>query len=279
MDEKPYKEMEIKQNFINSEVSNAINTIGNYDLSLQKHCKNVGNLAYKMCLTIGTDEQFARHCLACGYIHDLGKIGISKDIILNKKILTTKEKKIYQTHPNIAYNLCINNKGLKDFAYFIKTYHKDVFNPDESIALDGQIIRVANEFESLRIQKGFKDYVGTYKILKIMFRKARLNDNKHKKKQIKDNMKIILALKYVLLKEIYVQLIALGKYLKFLMKNIRRLKQIYKSSIHCDDVLTLQERQVNPQVLLAEYRDSYNLKKLYYNALVLEARKIKKLKN
>lgn len=285
-----YEKMEIKQNIIDSNISNILGLIEGYDLKLGKHCKNVGNLAYKICISMNQTKEFTNYCTICGYIHDIGKVGISKEILNKKGKTTEKEREEYKSYMLKGYKYCMDNPQLREYAYFIKTYHENLNEEDSKgiIPLESQIIKVANEFEIIRMKHNSKDYVGITHILTTLIRNTKGVTGRKENGKIyvenkigKYNRNIVKALIYVILDEIHTEIIDTSKYLEYLKGNIERIKAIYKKKNKIDAIektLVGQEKCGDFQTILAEYRDKYNVKELYYNALVRELKMVKKLK-
>lgn len=285
-----YEKMKIKRNIIDTDIINILNLIRSYDIQMEKHCKDVGNLAYKICISMNLNEDFANYCAICGYIHDIGKVWISKDIISKKGKITKEERENYKKYIEKGYNYCLENPKLRKYSYFIKSFHTDLNEKDfnETIPLEAQIVKVANEFENIRRKHDLQDYVGISKALKIIIKNASSTTAKKdngkiyiKNKKGKNNKEVVKALLYVMLDEVYVEITETKNYMDYLGINISRIKKIYKkknTNQAIENTLSEQERFGDFQVILADYRNNYNLKEIYYKSLVRELKIIKKLK-
>jgi len=70
-----------------------------------RHCFRVGRYAYLLARRLGWSEQQAQAVEMAGRLHDIGKIGISNQVLLKPAMLTETERKIVRRHPTIGVQM------------------------------------------------------------------------------------------------------------------------------------------------------------------------------
>ncbi|HRO68414.1 MAG TPA: HD domain-containing protein, partial [Pseudobdellovibrionaceae bacterium] len=67
-----------------------------------QHCLRVGEMSRKLARDAGMNEYEQKLAEFAGLFHDIGKIGISQDIIAKPGKLEPKEQDIMRNHPSIS---------------------------------------------------------------------------------------------------------------------------------------------------------------------------------
>ena len=136
------------------------------------HSRRVTEYAVRIAKKMGLDEAYARHIEYAGYLHDIGKIGIS-DAILNKEgRLNDEEWKIIQRHPDMALEILNPLKFLPEEKVIIK-YHHERYDgkgyPDgvkgEGIPVGARIMAVADSFDAMNSKRPYRDALSKEKII------------------------------------------------------------------------------------------------------------------
>lgn len=136
------------------------------------HSKRVTEYAVQIAKKMGIDESYVRHIEYAGYLHDIGKIGIS-DAILNKAgRLNDEEWKIIQRHPDTALEILNPLKFLPEEKVIIK-YHHERYDgkgyPDglkgEGIPMGARIMAVADSFDAMNSKRPYRDVLPKDKII------------------------------------------------------------------------------------------------------------------
>jgi putative two-component system response regulator len=70
-----------------------------------RHCFRVGRLSYLMARRLGWSEPRADALEMAGRLHDIGKIGISNQILLKPSLLSEAERKVVRRHPQIGVQM------------------------------------------------------------------------------------------------------------------------------------------------------------------------------
>lgn len=152
--------------------SNAIETIISAlyekDIYSEYHSRRVSKIAARLGEEIGLDMQSIREIETCGLVHDIGKI-IIPTVILNKKgPLTTEEREVINTHPEIGFRILNSSTQLRSISNIVLNHHERWDGSGyprkikgDDIPLQARVISVADAFEamtSVRPYRGKKTY-------------------------------------------------------------------------------------------------------------------------
>lgn len=174
----------------------------------------------------------------------------------------------------------------------------------KDIPIEGQIIRVADEYDAIVSKRQYKSHIDISDTLKILIEDARPSNTKNKSSALsnlfkesnlgKINPKVLKALFKVVIDDIEYEIYCVSKYTDFLQEQIKRLqeidvyhtkmlkskkdkdKQYYENGIN----ILLQDSETiqNYTTVLQEYKSAYNLRKEKLDKLNDEINKIKKMK-
>ncbi|MFH0839514.1 MAG: HD domain-containing phosphohydrolase [Candidatus Omnitrophota bacterium] len=136
------------------------------------HSKRVTEYAVAIAKRAGLDREERRHIEYAGYLHDIGKIGIS-DAILNKAgSLNADEWQIVKKHPNTALEILDPLKFLPEEKIIIKHHHERYDGkgyPDglkeEEIPLGARIMAVADSFDAMNSKRPYRGALPKDKII------------------------------------------------------------------------------------------------------------------
>ncbi|MBC7878552.1 MAG: HD domain-containing protein [Anaerolineales bacterium] len=84
------------------------------DKETEGHSRRVTETTVKVAQAMGLNEQQLVHIRRGSILHDIGKIGISDDILRKPDSLTEQERQAVMEHPKIAYQLLAHIPHLKD---------------------------------------------------------------------------------------------------------------------------------------------------------------------
>ena len=76
-----------------------------HDIGAEGHSYRVAALTTNLARELGFDGDALTHIYHGALLHDIGKLGISSQILQKQGPLTTGEREIIQTHPSIACKL------------------------------------------------------------------------------------------------------------------------------------------------------------------------------
>ena len=282
--------------------------LGGLDTFTRRHCENVAAITCRLCEYLNMEEGFTIYCTICAYLHDLGKIFIPPAILQKTSKLTDEEYEIMKTHTTIGYNMCMKDLKLRPY-YAGALYHHEALNGTgypqglvkKDIPYEGQIIRVADEFEAISAKRQYKTHIDIIDTLKILIENAQpVKPKDGKPANVKDtsvgkiDKRILRALFNVVIDDTLYEINAREKYLGYIKEEVARLghaKGYYKKYVNAKSeskkdyyrqgvemYLKLGETIENFQQVITEYEQSYTDRKNHINKLFDEVKKIKKLK-
>ena len=126
--------------------------------SMAGHSRRVAEQARMLAQKMGLPPQESEAVLFAGLLHDIGKIGLS-DQLINKPFqsLTPAEREKVALHPVIGQALLMSMEYLQGAAQLIRCHHERYDGqgfPDklrsESIPLGARILSVVNDFDALQ---------------------------------------------------------------------------------------------------------------------------------
>ena len=137
-----------------------MSTMRDYDDYTYTHSVNVAILSLCLGKRIGLSRISLSHLAICGLVHDLGKLGIPKEVLNKPGKLTDEEFKEIQTHPIKSVNQIIKLRAPADlkskillppFEHHLKydlSGYPQVRNI-KSVSLFGRIITIADVYDAL----------------------------------------------------------------------------------------------------------------------------------
>ena len=288
-----------------------LNILGSLDAFTRKHSENVANLTCRICEKLHCQKGFIEYCTICAYLHDIGKQFIPPEILQKPAKLTDEEYEVMKTHTTIGYKICMDDLKLRPYAAG-PIYHHEALNgsgypkglkkPD--IPYEGQIIRVADEYDAIVSKRQYKTHIGITDTLQILIDNTKplesvkssvaLSVLSENVKLGKDNPIIVRALIQVVIEDIEYEISCTFDYVQNLKKEIKRLKQAQnygkkmetaknekKRNYYLEGVklyLEPNETVENYLTLLEEYEQAYQNRKAAIDKLYDEIKKIKKMK-
>lgn len=288
-----------------------LNILGSLDAFTRKHSENVANLTCRICEKLHCQKGFIEYCTICAYLHDIGKQFIPPEILQKPSKLTEEEYNVMKTHTTIGYKICMDDPKLRPYSAG-PIYHHEALNgsgypkglkkPD--IPYEGQIIRVADEYDAIVSKRQYKTHIGISDTLQILIDNTKplesvkssvaLSVLSENVKLGKDNPIIVRALIQVVIEDIEYEISCTFDYVQNLKKEIKRLKQAQnygkkmetaknekKRNYYLEGVklyLEPNETVENYLTLLEEYEQAYQNRKAAIDKLYDEIKQIKKMK-
>ena len=281
------------------------------DVFTRKHCENVASLVCRICEYLHCNKGFTEYCTVCAYLHDIGKLFIPPEVLQKPGKLTEEEYAIMKTHTTLGYNMCMKDLKLRPYAAGA-LYHHEALNgagypqglTKKDIPYEGQIIRVADEYDAIVSKRQYKSHVGIADTLKILVEETKPSENQNASQALskiaenaklgKNNPIIVRTLFKVVIDDIEYEITCTLNYLDDLQQNIKRLKQMLKYKEKMDNAkkekdknyylegikILLQpgETLENFEQIYEEYLSAYNSRKAIIDNLYDEIKNIKKLK-
>ena len=305
-----YDKTSLKSYNLNESMRYQLNMLDKLDVFTRKHCENVASLTCRLCEYLHCRKGFTEYCTICAYLHDIGKLKIPPEILQKPGKLTDEEYKIMKTHTTIGYKICMSDLQLRPYAAG-PLYHHEALNgtgypqglTKKDIPYEGQIIRVADEYDAIVSKRQYKSHIGISDTLKILIENAeppKKTDDSYNNPNIKDkrygknNPAIVRTLFKVVIDDIIYEISYTQSYVAELNDELKRFKQInmYKEKMEKKKkdkdknyylegmkmLLKNNETLENYESIYEEYKKAYETRKAIIDNLYNEIKIIKKLK-
>lgn len=303
-----YDRTSLKSYNLDKNMQYQLNILGSLDVFTRKHCENVANITCRICEYLHCSKSFTEYCTICAYLHDIGKQFIPASILQKKSALTEEEYEIMKKHTTIGYKICMDDLKLRPYSAGT-LYHHEALNgtgypnglTKKDIPYEGQIIRVADEYDAIVSKRQYKSHIGIIDTLKILIDECKpiKNDGTYKfpvkdTKVGKNNPLIVKALIKVVIDDTEYEISCIMDYLSDLKTEIKRLEEIEKyddkrNSAKTKDkqdyylngmkyLLTGNETIDNYSDVLFSYKNIFNKRNEHIQKLFNEIKIIKKLK-
>lgn len=264
-----YDRSSLKSYNLDKTMQDQLNALSSLDVFTRKHCENVANLTCRICEYLHCSKGFTEYCTICAYMHDLGKLFIPPHILQKPGKLTDEEYDIIKTHTTIGYNMCIKDEKLRPYAAG-PLYHHEALNgtgyPNglhkKDIPYEGQIIRVADEYDAIVSKRQYKSHIGISDTLKIIIENTKPNQNIKSSDALsevaknaklgKNNPIIVKALIKVVLDDIAYEISCTQNYVDYLSENIKRFKTVHK---YYDKMINAKNE--NKKLYFKQYTEMY----------------------
>lgn len=288
-----------------------LNMLDRLDVFTRKHCENVANLTCRLCEYLHCNKGFTEYCTICAYLHDIGKLFIPPEILQKPGKLTDEEYEIIKTHTTLGYNVCMKDLKLRPYAAGT-LYHHEALNGSgypqgltkKDIPYEGQIIRVADEYDAIVSKRQYKSHIGISDTLKILIENTKPNEEIKKSDALyeitentrlgKNNPVIVRTLFKVVIDDIKYEIFCVQGYVDELETELKRFEQISKYKEKMEKakkekdknyyyegikmLLKNNETLENYLSIYEEYKNAFNTRKAIIDNLYQEIKIIKKLK-
>lgn len=306
-----YDRTSLKSYNLDQTMQDQLNALGALDVFTRKHCENVAAITCRLCEYLHCSKGFTEYCTICAYLHDLGKIFIPPEVLQKPGKLTDEEYEIIKTHTTIGYEMCMKDLKLRPYAAG-PYYHHEALNgtgypqglTKKDIPYEGQIIRVADEYDAIVSKRQYKSHIGISDTLKILIENSHPSQQTSQSSALskvaenaklgKNNPAIVKVLLKVVLDDVYYEIACSQDYVDYLEENLKRFKKIEK---YYDKMLNSKteskknyyleymklyfrenENIDNFRTLYKDYEYAYQTRKEKIDTLYNEAKIIKKLR-
>ena len=293
-----YDKTSLKSYNLDRTMQDQLNALSGLDVFTRRHCENVAALTCRLCEYLHCSKNFTEYCTICAYMHDLGKLFIPPTILQKPGKLTDEEYRVMKTHTDIGYKMCIKDEHLRPYAAG-PLYHHEALNGSgypkgltkKDIPYEGQIIRVADEYDAIVSKRQYKSHIGITDTLKILIENATPRENE---KYGKNNPLIVKVLLKVVIDDIAYEISCTGEYVDYLKENIKRLETAEKYYLKMKNAKSKDKQEYfseyvkmylekdesidNFQTIKEEFEKAFEIRKNKINKLYSEIKIIKKLK-
>lgn len=179
-----------------------------------RHSAGVAKTAEKLAKLVGFSPYECKMMLIAGYLHDLGKIAISDEILEKPSKLNEDEYNVMRAHSYYTYYLLNPLRQLRTIAKWASSHHEKLDGTGypfhisgDSLSLGSRIMAVADVFTAITENRPYRqgmDYESTKKILRDMVVSNALDkdvvdlliDNFHEINSIREKSQIEAARQY-----------------------------------------------------------------------------------
>ncbi len=306
-----YDKTNLKSYNLDKSMRYQLDMLDRLDVFTRKHCENVANLTCRICEYLHCNKGFTEYCTICAYLHDIGKLFIPPEILQKPGKLTEEEYEVMKTHTTIGYDICMKDLKLRPYAAG-PLYHHEALNKSgypqglgkKDIPYEGQIIRVADEYDAIVSKRQYKSHIGISDTLKILIENTKANEEIKKSDALsvlsedaklgKNNPIIVKALFKVVIDDIEYEIYCTQDYVKNLQEELKRLEQVSKYKEKMENskkekdknyylegikmLLRNNETLENYLSFYEQYKKAYDTRKAMIDNLYHEIKIIKKLK-
>ena len=312
-----YSKTSIKSYNLDEKIRYQLKMLDGLDAFTRRHSENVANLTCRLCEYLNVDRAigkgFTVYCTTCAYLHDIGKIFIPPAILQKQSALTPEEYKVMQTHTTIGYKMCMEDPKLRPYSAGTLYHHESLDGSGypngvkgEKIPYEGQIIRVADEFDAISSKRQYKTHVGIVDTLNLLIEDSNpklealnkmVDDSKPNKsmglKVGKINKDVLRQLFKVVLDDTEYEISIRIEYLDFIKEELKRLneanrfyqkmqkapekkKDYFRQGVEA--YLRNNEKVEECPNIIVEIEKAYKDRQEHLKKLYTETKQIKKLK-
>jgi putative nucleotidyltransferase with HDIG domain len=127
------------------------------------HASRVAEYAIAIAVEMGLPPERLEALRQAGYLHDIGKIGISEQILHKPSALTPEEYQYVKSHTALGWEFLETCRGLRHLAPFIRHHHEwwdGSGYPDglagEEIPLEARILAVCDAAEAMSSDRPYR---------------------------------------------------------------------------------------------------------------------------
>lgn len=312
-----YSRTSIKAYNLDDKIRYQLKMLDGLDAFTRRHSENVANITCRLCEYLKVDKTigkgFTVYCTTCAYLHDLGKIFIPPSVLQKQAALTPEEYEIMKTHTSIGYKMCMEDPKLRPYSAGTLYHHESLDGSgypngvkDKDIPYEGQIIRVADEFDAISSKRQYKTHVGVVETLNMLIEdsnpriqtlNALIQEAKPEKGSGlavgKINKDVLRQLFRVIFDDTEYEISVRIEYLDYLKDEIKRLDEANKYLQKMEKapekkkeyfrqgaIAYLRENEKIEGIpnLLIETKQAYEKRESHIKKLYEEAKQIKKLK-
>ena len=152
---------------LNDELFNTLaKIIDARDPDVHGHAERVANLATAIARQLRLPDEVTEQVRQAGLLHDIGKIGISEEILHKPGPLTSSEFEIIKSHTTLGGDLLETSKGLRHLSPYVRHHHERWDGSGyprglkgDQIPLGARILAVCDAVEAMAETRPYQDSV------------------------------------------------------------------------------------------------------------------------
>lgn len=134
----------------------------------REHSLRVASLSYQFSVYMGETNIQADLLYLCGLLHDVGKIGIDKEILSSKEKLNAEEFKQIKRHPELGVELIKEMEELTCVVPYVLHHHEHYDGSGyphalvaTAIPLESRILAICDAFDAMTSIRYYKQNMST----------------------------------------------------------------------------------------------------------------------
>ncbi len=147
-------------------IASMLNRINQKDKYTYGHSERVVIYAKKFATYLNIDEQSKKDLLLAAYLHDIGKLEISKELLNKRERLSQSEFNIFKQHPTLGADLVSNIKEFNAVEPIIKYHHEKYDGSGYPCNLKGEeipylarILTIIDSFDAMTSKRPYNNHI------------------------------------------------------------------------------------------------------------------------
>ena len=150
-----------------STVEALANALEANDANVSSHARWITDLALRVGAELGLDQRALKRLELGALFHDIGKIGIPEAILSKEGPLTTEERAVVETHPELGERILAPVEQLAEVGRIVRSCHERFDGagfPDGlagvDIPLEARIIFACDAFHAMTSDRPYRNALG-----------------------------------------------------------------------------------------------------------------------
>jgi len=162
-------------------LSKAIARIVDYRSKIQvRHSRNVANIASFLAGNLGFNDEKIKRIRISGYLHDIGKVALSSEILLKDDKLTRREIEYIKVHPFKTFVTLKKSVPFEDIIIW-SSYHHEKLNgkgypfrlKGNEIPTEARVVAIADIYSALLEDRPYRKGISEARAINYMRKLAR----------------------------------------------------------------------------------------------------------
>ncbi|MBW6411810.1 HD-GYP domain-containing protein [Clostridium weizhouense] len=136
------------------------------DFYTSGHSTRVSDMTYKLCKALKLESQEVDMFHIAAHLHDIGKIGVSDNILNKNGKLNSEEWKAMKEHCQIGYNILSKANSLKEISHIVLHHHErwdgtgyPLGLKAEEIPMGARVIAVCDSIDAMKSDRPYRKLI------------------------------------------------------------------------------------------------------------------------